>query len=68
MQSTYSNSTIEYQEITNVLVNYFDGLYEGNTEKLRRIFHEDAWLKGNDFRRTRDEWLDAVASRPVPQK
>ncbi len=35
--------------------------------KLRDIVHEDAWLKGNNYRKTRDMWLEAVATRPVPR-
>ena len=58
----------DYQAIIGVLNDYFDGLYQGNVEKLRSIFHEDAVLKGNEYRRTRDEWLDAVANRPVPRE
>ena len=58
----------DYQAIIGVLNDYFDGLYHGNVEKLRSIFHEDAVLKGNEYRKTRDEWLDAVANRPVPRE
>jgi len=57
----------DYQTIHALLQNYFDGLYEGDVEKLRSLFHDDAWLKGNNYRKSRDEWLQAVASRPVPK-
>ena len=57
----------DYQAIIGVLNEYFDGLYAGDVVKLRGIFHEDAVLKGNQYRRRRDDWLDAVAYRPVPQ-
>lgn len=57
----------DYQAIIGVLNEYFDGLYAGDVVKLRGIFHEDAVLKGNQYRRRRDDWLDAVANRPVPQ-
>ena len=33
-----------YNEITNALVNYLDGFYEGDTDKLRQVFHPDAHL------------------------
>ena len=56
----------DYDAIIDLLNEYFEGLYEGDVDKLRAIFHDDAWLKGNDYRKARDEWLDAVASRPVP--
>lgn len=57
----------DYQAIHTLLQDYFDGLYEGDIDKLRNIFHDDAWLKGNNYRKTRDEWLAAVADRPVPK-
>ena len=50
----------DYQAIIGVLNDYFDGLYHGDVEKLRSIFHEDTVLKGSEYRRTRDEWLEAV--------
>ena len=56
----------DYEAIIGLLNDYFDGLYEGDVDKLRGIFHDDAWVKGNDYRKTRDEWLEAVANRPVP--
>lgn len=57
----------DYEAIIGLLNNYFDGLFEGDVEKLRSIFHEDAWLKGNSYRKTRDEWLTTVASRSIPR-
>ncbi len=56
----------DYDAIIDLLNTYFAGLYEGDVDALRNIFHDDAWLKGNDYRKTRDEWLEAVANRPVP--
>ncbi len=55
------------QIIETLLHDYFDGLYEGDVTKLRNIFHDDAWLKGNNYRKSRDEWLAAVAARPIPK-
>ncbi len=55
------------QIIETLLHDYFDGLYEGDVTKLRNIFHDDAWLKGNNYRKSRDEWLAAVATRPIPK-
>ena len=57
----------DYESVIKVLNAYFDGLYEGDVNILRNIFHEDTVLKGNGYRKTRDEWLDAVAHRPTPQ-
>ena len=58
----------DYQAIIGILNDYFDGLYLGDVEKLRSIFHEDTVLKGSEYRWTRDEWLEAVANRPVPRQ
>jgi len=57
----------DYEAIIGILNDYFDGLFEGDVEKLRSIFHADAWLKGNNYRKTLNEWLAAVANRPVPR-
>jgi len=69
-QTTEQQTKIEedHKTIEELLHNYFNGLYEGDIEKLRNIFHDDAWLKGNNFRKSRDEWLEAVANRPIPKK
>ena len=57
----------DYEAIIGVLNCYFDGLYTGDVRKLRGIFHEDAVLKGNGYRKSLDEWLEAVANRPIPR-
>ena len=57
----------DHEAIVGLLNEYFDGLFEGDVEKLRTIFHDDAWLKGNNYRKTLNEWLEAVASRPIPR-
>ena len=56
----------DYEAIIGLLNDYFDGLFEGDVEKLRGIFDDGAWLKGNNYRKTLDEWLEAVANRPIP--
>jgi len=67
-EKQYNNSDQkDYQEIMMLLQDYFDGLYEADIEKLKTIFHPDTVLKANGLRRGRDEWLDAVISRPVPK-
>jgi len=62
-----ANYQSDYEDIIELLNDYFDGLFEGDVEKLRSIFHDDAWLQGHNYRKTRDEWLEAVANRPVPR-
>ena len=66
LKSVASNQS-DYEVILKILNDYFDGLFEGDVEKLRGIFHEDAWLKGNNYRKTLNEWLEAVANRPIPR-
>ncbi len=58
----------EVRIIEQIITDYFDGLYEADVEKLRKIFHEDAYLKAPGLRRSRDEWLQAVGNRPVPKQ
>ena len=59
-----------YQEITDVVQVYFDGLYECNTEKLATIFHPSAHLFANmdgefvDW--PREEWFEIVKTRVPP--
>lgn len=54
--------------IASMLQEYFDGIYEADTARLRNIFHEDASLKAPGLRRSRDEWLQLVGERPVPKE
>lgn len=55
-------------QLGQMLVAYFDGLHNGDTAKLRPLFHSDVVLKAPGLRRTLDQWLDAVANRPVPAR
>ena len=63
-----TDTTADYKTVLAILQDYFDAMYTGDVEALRRIFHEDAWLKGAGYRRSRDEWLEAVAKRAVPKE
>lgn len=58
------------QEIQTLLKTYFDGLYHGNTEQLRQVFHPQAQLfgevRGAPYQNTLDGFLTAVANRPSP--
>jgi hypothetical protein len=55
-------------EIEQVIQTYFDGLYEGDTAKLAAAFHPCShlyWAKdGGVGDMPREEWLEAVKSRP----
>jgi len=54
-----------------VVQTYLDGLYEGNVEKLAAAFHPTSSLtyeeNGSLTPLPRDQWLEAVRSRPSPQ-
>src|ERR1700682_1845311 len=51
-----------------LVINYFDGLYEGNADKLGAIFHPSAdlrWLEKGELQiLTVPDWLDRVRKRP----
>jgi hypothetical protein len=62
----------DLQDIETALQTYLDGMYEGDADKLGRVFHEVAHLFGvNDGKLTdwsREYWLDLVRSRKSPQQ
>ena len=51
-----------------VVRQYFDGLYEGNADKLGEVFHPSAdlrWLEKGELKvLTVPDWLDRVRQRP----
>ena len=58
--------------IEKTIQTYFDGLYEGDTDKIASAFHEVSHLYtvGNDgtvIDVPRAQWLDGVRSRPSPK-
>ncbi len=60
----------ERADIEALVQTYLDGLYEGDTEKLARVFHPTSALAhdmGGELKVVpRDEWLEAVKNRPTP--
>lgn len=56
----------DFDMVAAVLHQYFTGLYFADVAKLEAIFHEDAWLKAPQTRRSLREWLDNVKQRPIP--
>jgi hypothetical protein len=60
---SHDRSTVEA-----VVGHYFDGLYEGNAEKLGAIFHPSAdlrWLEKGELQvLTVPDWLERVRKRP----
>ena len=56
----------DFDSITAIVQDYFDGLHNGDVLKLQSIFHRDAWLKAPGIRRSREQWLTNVSDRPIP--
>lgn len=52
-----------YNEIAEALRNYFDGFYEGDTGKLRRIFHPNAHLYSAADGPLADDDMETVYAR-----
>ncbi len=50
---------------------YFLGMYEGDVERLRRIFHPQCWLFGENRSGSHEfplaGFLDQIGSEPVPK-
>ena len=68
--ATYSGDfgSNEFELIMSLVRDYFDGLHYGEVSKLRAIFHPDAYLKAPSLRRSLEQWLEAVANRPIPNQ
>jgi hypothetical protein len=58
----------DYLQIQSLIDGYFNGLHEGDSQRLQTLFHADTVLKAPHLRRTLAEWLALVAQRPVPQQ
>ena len=61
---------LRYAEVTSVLSDYFDGLYNSDTSKLSKVFHPMAHYvcvtDGTFLRLTMDEYFPIVDRRPSP--
>ncbi|MDR4894371.1 MULTISPECIES: nuclear transport factor 2 family protein [unclassified Chryseobacterium] len=60
-------------EIRNVIENYyFKGIYEGNTELLKKAFYKGALLFGDvdgvPYFKTAEQYIEGVGNRVSPQK
>ena len=56
----------ELTAITALLGHYFDGLHRADTALLNQIFDDDVRLYAPGVRRSKQQWLELVANRPVP--
>jgi hypothetical protein len=66
-----SLKTNSFDQVSEVLRAYCDGIYSGNVEQLRSAFHPSAILwgevKGQPYFRPLDEYLTVVRDRESPQ-
>lgn len=51
---------------------YFEGIFYGDTVKLENVFTDNAYLygdiKGEQYRKSRDEYLEGVKNRKSPSE
>ena len=64
---------VQETEVRNAIEQYyFKGIYEGNTELLKQVFHKDALLfgdiKGIPYYKTATQYIEGVGNRISPQK
>lgn len=65
-----------YQEkankITEVITNYFEGVYQGNIEQLKSIFHSNTFfygdIKGSEYFKSLNDYLEGVKNRKSPKE
>lgn len=59
-------------QIQKVIENYFYGVFDGNIEKLRKVFHPKALLigdiNGESYFKTLAEYLEGVKDRKSPKE
>lgn len=58
----------DFDRVTQLIEQYFIGLHTGDVALLNSLFHDDAVLKAPGLRRSKSEWLNAVANRDIPQQ
>lgn len=60
------------KQITSVLENYFNGIFVGDVDLLKSVFHPQAFLsgdiKGQPYFKTLDEYLEGVKNRKSPNE
>ena len=58
------------QEISNLLGDYFDGLYDGDIQKFYNVFHPESHLYFSDGEAVTDwpraEYFEMISNRPSP--
>lgn len=65
----YQEKTVQVSE---VVQNYFEGIYHGSVEQLKSVFadttHIYGDIKGQEYARSLEEYLAGVASRKSPKE
>jgi len=68
MSERFNDASIA--DITGVLKDYFDGLYDGDLDKFARVFHENAHLYFTDGETVtdwpRETYFELIAGRDSP--
>lgn len=57
----------DFTMIRNIISSYFTALYQGNSSKLKEIFHPTAMLKSPGNFRSLERWLQDVETRATPE-
>jgi hypothetical protein len=67
---TTTPHAVAYAEVAELMQDYFDGLYHGDTQRLRRVFHPEAVYatasEGEPLVLRMNEYFEIVDSRPSP--
>ncbi|MBO0320899.1 nuclear transport factor 2 family protein [Muricauda sp. CAU 1633] len=57
--------------IEELISNYFEGIFEGDGEKLEKCFHENTYLygdiKGEDYLKSKAAYIEGVKNRQSPK-
>ncbi len=59
-------------EIEQLITDYFQGIFNGEADKLKKSFHDDLYLygdiNGEDYLKSKDEYIEGVKSRKSPKE
>lgn len=59
------------EAIEQLITDYFEGIFNGEVDKLERSFHDDVHLygdiKGKDYLKSKYEYLEGVKNRKSPK-
>lgn len=62
----HDQSNADIQRITQIIHQYFDGLYYGDIDILAAVFREDTVLKAPYLTRSLEQWFSDIVERPIP--